>query len=159
MGSFQNTYDDLKKIPITSGLYYFYNSDENLLYIGKSVRLKSRVEQHRFLNDYHRELRYYRIMEMSKTKEQSAILERNIRRVSSRLKWLLNPIAIDWVFHRTKRIEIEEVPAELTKSREKEMILTRKPLFNHETACEEYYKLSAIPFIDMDELPEDVQYM
>jgi len=159
LDSFQNTYDDLEKIPITSGLYYFYDSDENLLYIGKSVRLKSRVEQHRFLNDYHRELRYYRIMEMSKTKEQSAILERNIFRVSHRLMLMLSPLVIDWIFHRTKRIEIEEIPVELIKSRESEVIFERRPLFNHETACDEYYKMAAIPFIDIDELPEDVQYM
>ena len=158
MGSFQNTYDDLEKIPQTSGLYYFYDGDENLLYIGRSARLKSRVEQHRTYNDFLRRIKYYQAIKMSKTYERNVILERNLYQALYHLKYTMeNPLVIDEIFNRTKRIEIEEIPVEFIKSGEKEMILKHKPLFNYETACEEYYSIR-YP-IDMDELPEDIRFM
>lgn len=38
--------DALKKIPARPGVYFFYNNDDVLLYIGKSVNLKTRVRSH-----------------------------------------------------------------------------------------------------------------
>jgi len=50
-------------------------------------------------------------------------------------------LVIDYVFNKVKRIAIKEMPHELTKSKEKEMILKLKPLLNHETNSEEYNRL------------------
>jgi len=144
LDSFQNTYDDLEKIPKTSGLYYFYDSDERLLYIGKAGvgRLRNRVVEHRSHNDFLRRIEYYQTIKMSKTYERNMVLERKLYQALRYLRRTIPyPLVIDQVFHRTKRIEIEEIPVELIKSREKEMILKRKPLFNSETACDEYYSI------------------
>ena len=158
MKSFQNTYDDLEKIPKTSGLYYFYDGDENLLYIGKAINLINRVKQHRYCNDFLRRIKYYQTIKMSKTYERNVILERKLKQALYHLKYTMeNPLVIDEIFHRTKRIEIQEIPVEFIKSGEKEMILKCKPLFNYETACDEYYSIR-YP-IDMDELPEDLRHM
>jgi len=142
--SFQNTYDDLEKIPKTSGLYYFYDGDERLLYIGKAGagRLRNRVGEHRSHNDFLRKIEYYQRIKMSKNYEPNKNFERNLYQSLRYLgRTMPYPLAIDQVFHRTKRIEIEEIPVELIKSREKEMILKLKPLFNRETACDEYYSI------------------
>jgi len=53
----------------------------------------------------------------------------------------LNAIVIDYIFHKVKKIEIEEMPFELIKSKEKEMVQKFKPPFNSQTASEEYYRL------------------
>jgi len=43
------------------GIYMLYNAETNELYIGKAVRLKERIEQHRKLpNDYMRHFTHYR---------------------------------------------------------------------------------------------------
>ena len=43
---FINQKDRLLKIPRVSGIYYFYDKAENLLYIGKARTLRSRIWEH-----------------------------------------------------------------------------------------------------------------
>ena len=43
--------DEINKIPNTSGVYYFYSQQGELLYVGKSVNLRNRVLSH-FSSDY-----------------------------------------------------------------------------------------------------------
>lgn len=43
--------DEISKIPNTSGVYYFYSQQGELLYVGKSVNLRTRVLSH-FSSDY-----------------------------------------------------------------------------------------------------------
>ena len=50
-------------------------------------------------------------------------------------------LVIDLTFNKVKRIEIEEMPKELTESKEKEMIQKYEPPFNSETASDEYYRI------------------
>lgn len=37
---------ELDKLPTTAGVYYFYDGDEQILYVGKSINLKKRVLSH-----------------------------------------------------------------------------------------------------------------
>jgi len=48
------------------------------------------------------------------------------------------PLVIDYVFNKIKRIEVEEMPSELTKAKERENIQKFKPLLNYETNSKEY---------------------
>lgn len=148
MPSFKNNPDDLEKIPRTSGLYYFYDKNDKLLYVGKAKNLHSRIFGHRNSYLFHREGMFFRKILISKgllTKNQEewpeelheSWLDFELRGLSK-----ISPIVIDYIFHKIKRIEIEDVSDELTKSKEKEMILKLKPPFNHQTASYDYYKLS-----------------
>ena len=154
---FKNTREDIKKIPRSSGLYYFYDENDNLLYVGKAKILRSRIGTHRYHNDKLNEVRYYRKMGLTKTEDQKKILERNFHSII----WQRGdePLVIDFIFHRTKRIEIKEMSYELIKSKEKEEILRLKPPFNHETESEEYWTISQISLLEPDKVPSDVRYM
>ena len=54
----------------------------------------------------------------------------------------LEPLVVDKIFERVKRIEIEEIPFEQVKQKEKEKILELKPPFNYETRSDEYFEVS-----------------
>ena len=157
--SFQNTHDDLDKITKTSGLYYFYDHNDVLYYIGKSDLLKYRVLDHRYLNDRLRGMRYYRKMGVGRTQEDIAILEKSFKIFARRYGMMLNPIVIDYIFHRVKKIKTEELPKEYTELEEMRMIQELKPLYNHETACDEYYTIANIDYLEEEDVPEDVQFM
>ena len=161
MDSFQNTDDDVEKITKNSGLYYLYDQNDVLLYIGKSDRLIQRIRSHRNLNDYFRGMRYYRKMGEGRTELECAILEKSFKRFvrSARFWSLMNPIVIDYIFHRVKKIKIRELSKEHTESEEKRIILELKPLYNHETACDEYYPISNIHYLEEEDVPEDVRFM
>ncbi len=48
------------------------------------------------------------------------------------------------IFDRIKKIDIEEMPFELVKKKEKEEIKELRPPFNYQTASEEYYQIQSI---------------
>jgi len=50
MQSFQ-THEELERIPNTSGLYYFYDQNDKLLYIGKAKNLHLRISDHLYLEE------------------------------------------------------------------------------------------------------------
>ena len=159
MKSYRNTKEDIENIPKNSGIYFFYDGNDKLLYVGKAKLLRTRIDQHKYLNDRLREKRYYRIMGISRTKDERAILEKNFNKAQEKWREGETALVIDNIFHRVKRIEIEEMPHEFTKEKEKELIQKLKPPFNFETACDEYYAISGIGNLDLDEIPKDVQYM
>ena len=132
--SFKNTKEELEKIPSASGLYYFYDKDDILLYIGKAKKLKFRIRDHKKCNDKAREGKFYsKMRKMNISLEAREKLEEEIRDFEFRCMGTIHPVTIDFVFHRTSRIEIEEMPHELTAQREEEMICKLKPSFNSET--------------------------
>ncbi len=140
--SFKNTFEDLKSIPSTSGVYYFYDKDDNLLYIGKAKKLKFRIQNHKDCNERVREGAFYsRLRKSNLSPEGREKLEKAIKMFEVSCMGTTYPVKIDSVFHRTVKIEVEEMPHELTEGREEEMIYKLKPLFNSETACDEYYEL------------------
>ena len=48
--------DDIKKLPDAPGVYYFHDESCDIIYIGKSVNIKSRVMSHLSNNDHKREI-------------------------------------------------------------------------------------------------------
>jgi DNA polymerase III subunit epsilon len=48
--------DDIKKLPEAPGVYYFHDENGDIVYIGKSVNIKSRVMSHLSNNDHKREI-------------------------------------------------------------------------------------------------------
>jgi len=147
MQSFQ-THEELERIPNTSGLYYFYDQNDKLLYIGKAKNLHSRIFGHHNCYDFHREGMFFRKILISKgllakvREEWPKDLADSFSDFELRGLSKIKPHVIDYVFNKIKRIEVEEMPHELTKSKEKEMILKLKPLLNHETNSEEYNRLN-----------------
>ena len=59
MKSYKNDFDELKKIPRNSGIYYFYDEDENIIYIGKADILHSRVLAHFKNHSIDREMGFF----------------------------------------------------------------------------------------------------
>ena len=147
MQTFQNTREELEKIPRTSGLYYFYGKDDKIMYVGKARNLNVRTFEHLFAYHFHREGRFFGKIIDSKDlffvdeEDWPKELYHSWRRFQIRSWSRLDPLVIDYIFQKVKRIEIEELSHELTKSKEAEMIKKLKPPFNHETASKEYYRL------------------
>jgi DNA polymerase-3 subunit epsilon len=48
--------EEIKRLPEVPGVYYFHDETGNILYIGKSVNIKSRVMSHFSNNDHKREI-------------------------------------------------------------------------------------------------------
>lgn len=48
--------DDIKRLPEAPGVYYFHDENTDIIYIGKSVNIKSRVMSHLSNNDHKREI-------------------------------------------------------------------------------------------------------
>jgi hypothetical protein len=140
--SIKNVDEDLYNLPYASGLYYFYDKDNNLLYIGKAKKLKSRILNHKYSNNRAREAKFYsKFLKMNLPPESRKKLDEAIRDFEFRGMSTINPVAIDFVFDKVTLIEIEEMPHELTERRETDMIWQLKPRYNSETGSDEYYEL------------------
>ncbi len=148
MKSYRNTNEDINSIIKNSGIYYFYDGNDNLLYIGKSKRLKYRIDGHQDCYHHVRESVFYGKMIKSKgyasREEWPESLQEAINDFELRKDSYIPPVVIDLIFDRVKRIEIEEMPSELIKEKEKELIQKLKPPFNSQTACDEYYNLQGL---------------
>ncbi len=147
MKSYQNNRDEFDKMPTTSGLYYFYDENDTLLYIGKAKSIRARTLMHQRANLQHREGMFLRKITISKglslmnreewPKELDITWKEFELAGMSRVK----PLVIDYIFNKVKRIDIEEMQYDLTKDKEKEMIQKFSPPFNSQTASDEYYRL------------------
>ncbi|MGI0083045.1 MAG: GIY-YIG nuclease family protein [Nitrosopumilaceae archaeon] len=67
--SFKNTEEDRDKLPYTSGIYYFYDENDNLLYLGKAKKFKSRINDHHKNNLMDREGKFYLRIQRAKNTE------------------------------------------------------------------------------------------
>jgi len=143
MQSFQAP-EELERIPNTSGLYYFYDQNDKLLYIGKAKNLHSRIFDHHKSYEFHREgIFFHKILIskglLAKVREEwpkdlaDSVIDFEFRGLSKK-----KPLVIDYVFNKIKRIKIEEMPSELTKAKERENIQKFKPLLNYEMNSKEY---------------------
>ncbi len=144
--SFLNTKEENEKLPYTSGLYFFYDENDNLLYLGKSKKLKSRIIEHRRNNLMDREGKFYLRIQRNKGYTNPDEWHEDLKTAFKdfRMRYLFHnqsPLVIDAIFHRVKKIVIEEMPHEMTKQKEKELIETLKPTFNSQTASDEYYSI------------------
>lgn len=137
----------MKNLPNSSGIYYYYEGDR-LLYIGRANNLSRRTTEHAGNNLWFREFKFYQKMlkmknfgyEREKYPEDIDKILRDFE-FRSRDNVMLPPHVIDLIFHRITRIEIQEMPFELAKQKEKELIQELKPPFNYETASDEYYQI------------------
>ena len=145
MKSYKNNFEELKKITQTSGLYYFYDEHDDILYIGKANVLRSRVLAHYHNHSLYREMGFFvkilnskglSIKDEEKLPRKLLDIWDNFRERESKHKILV----IDTKFNQVKRIEIEEMPKELTESNEKNMIEKHEPIYNFETNSDEYYQ-------------------
>jgi len=141
--SFKNTFDEIVKIPHTSGLYYFYDKIGNLLYIGRAKVLKSRIKDHRKCNNLDRESKFYSILlERSYPPENQKRLDRQIEDFKFRCENSITVLAIDRIFHKVTRIDIQEMPYEEAKKLELEMIEKLEPPLNSQTGSDVYDELT-----------------
>ncbi len=147
MKSYKNEFEELKKIPRTSGIYYFYDKNDKILYIGKANNLHSRTLAHFHNHSLYREMGFFvKILNSKglsiKDKEK---LPKELLDMWDNFKdrEFSNPkmIVIDFILNRIQRIDVEEISKELTKSKEKDMIQKYEPPFNFETACSEYFEI------------------
>jgi len=146
MKSYKNDFDELKKIPKTSGIYYFYGENDNVLYIGKANILHSRIFAHFHEHSLFRQIGFFVKMIESKgfSVKDKENLPKELLNIWDDLcekDWSSSPIVIDWVFDKVKRIEIEEMPKELTKEKEKKLILKFQPIYNSESNSIEYNEI------------------
>lgn len=133
-----------REIPQTSGIYIFYDENDQSLYVGKAKVLRSRIIFH--FNQYlHRQKCRILLQEtFSKYSPEEIIEKLSISRIS---RWETevdrwfdgfdDTSAIERVMDSVKRVEIEEIDKK-TKLREIELIAALKPLFNSEVESEEY---------------------
>jgi len=138
MKSFKNTQEELDKLPTnTSGLYYFYD-DNRLLYVGRARNLKSRITMHEVASDFHREQRFYRRIVQSKgyssEKDFPELLIEAMRDFGFRVMSKVDYTVIDMIWEKITTIEIEEMPFELAKQKEKKQIKELRPPFNYQTS-------------------------
>lgn len=147
--TFQNTPEDIENIPLTSGLYYLYDESDALMYIGRARSLRSMIHEHRDINSWVVKLG------ISWKEYENEISEENREKLYKKAAYIKYdvlsksvPLVIDIIFERVKTIEIEEMPIDETKMKRAERILELQPMYNHETACEEYYDIKGYYYDD-----------
>jgi len=145
--SFQNNREEIDRIPRTSGIYYFYDENNVIIYIGKANNLYSRTLAHFTNHSIDRQMRFF--VKMIESKGFSIMEEEKLPKelldIWKRLKERgnsSNALVVDLVFDKVKKITIEEMPKEETESKEKELIDEFQPIYNSESNSEEYYKLA-----------------
>jgi len=141
-----NNREEFEEIPKTSGLYYFYDENGSVLYIGKANNLYSRIVAHYINNSLCKEIAFFvktiklkgfSIKEEEKLPKELRDIWKNFKERESKHSILV----VDLIFDKVKRITIEEMPEEETKSKEKNLIEMCQPTYNSETNSEEYSKL------------------
>lgn len=144
MKYFVNNLSELKRIPKTSGLYYFYNGDNDLFYVGRAQNLNQRIIAHQKLNVLHHEA-----LDLKKEMPVGYEYDKNRWGNDLRKKWedyefkMMNKqmLVIDLAFHKITKIGIEEMDHDLTISKEKEMIEKLQPMLNSEVGSDKYEQL------------------
>ena len=139
---FKNSFDEIITIPSSSGLYYFYDDSGKLLYVGLAKTLKSRIKDHRKLNNLEREGKFYSKLQQKKySPENQKRLEAKIDEFRYKCMTSITSLAIDRIFHKVSRIEVQEMPYPVAERMEFEMINSLKPPFNWESGSDEYDEL------------------
>ena len=142
--SFVNVFPELKRIPKTSGLYYFYNGQNELLYVGRAKNLNQRILSHHKVNILHQEGLSLKKKMPKGFEHERKKWDPDLVREWSDFEFKVGGkeiLVVDYVFHKVTRIEIEEMVHELAISNEREMIEKLQPPMNSETASDEYFRL------------------
>lgn len=107
--SFKNTNEGLRKIPRTSGVYYFYDKDDKIYYVGKAKVLRSRIRGHGNNNDRVREAKFFRnMLQTNLSPESKQELDKAIREFESRGMSKIKPVVVDFVFDQVTRIDMKK---------------------------------------------------
>ncbi len=116
------TYSDIPDLP---GIYYLYE-EENLMYIGKSIHLKTRIATHRTTS--RDRIKKLDLIESTSIDDLSKITDfLSINTISAALTCQ----RIDLVFNRVTEIKFKLVDKESLDAFELEEIKKHKPLFNN----------------------------
>ena len=135
--------NEVEKIPRKSGIYFFFDKDNQLMYVGKAQDLYWRIDKHikdfRKYEDAKEALEFF----YAKYSIQEIIKFEGEQKTNYELFSLLykSGTIIDKILDRVKKIEVEEYRKEKNEQKEKELIQSLKPPFNSQTACKEYYKI------------------
>ncbi len=142
MKSFKNNSEEIEKIPLTSGLYYLYDASDTLMYVGRAKSLRSRIQEHRDINSWVLKMGLsWEEYQKESSEENRSSLHEKAKQISYDFFSKPVPLVIDIMFDRVQTIEIEEMSFEGSQTKEIERILDWQPLYNHETACDEYYEI------------------
>ena len=134
MRIFEIKFETLKKIPRSSGIYYFFNENNDVVYAGKASNLQSRILAHFYNYSLCKEIEYF--VKMLKLKgyslKEKEKIPNGIMKIWESFKdreFSASILVIDENLDKVKMIKIEEISKELTKSRERELILDLEPIF------------------------------
>ena len=134
---------ELQNIPKKSGVYYFFDEADQLMYVGKAQNLYWRIDKHikdfRKYEDVKKDLEFF----YSRYSLQEIIKIEGVQKTKYDLINALyrSGTVIDKILDRVKKIKVEELKEEEVEQKEKELIQSLKPPFNSQTACEEYSKI------------------
>lgn len=124
-------------MPTKSGIYYFYDENDVLLYIGKAENFRERMRKH--MNEHEEYADYFKIIENLNEDTIAKLSDKDFDRYSwAESLYGGSKQAIDQELHQVKRIGFEEDSSESLRQKEKELILKFKPPFNKESDSEEY---------------------
>jgi integrase len=124
------TYSEIPDLP---GIYYLYE-EENLMYIGKSIHLKTRIDNHRASNKT-----IIEYMDLVESKSNEELIDITDFLLIQNINAALNSQRIDLVFDRVTEIKHKLIDKDNLDSFELKEIEKHKPLFNNG-----YYEYDAI---------------
>ena len=124
------TYSEIPDLP---GIYYLYE-EENLMYIGKSIHLKTRIDNHRASNKT-----IIEYMDLVESKSNEELIDITDFLLIQNINAALNSQRIDLVFDRVTEIKHKLIDKDNLDSFELKEIEKHKPLFNGK-----YYEYDAI---------------
>jgi hypothetical protein len=142
---FRKIEGDYQKIPPTSGIYIFYDKQNQPLYVGKASTVRARISTH--IENYRqliRNVEYLRNFIKENTSEEITVEYKNKDSKFWRFARWWKPqslIVIEQVMDKVVRIEIDELPKNKITLKELDYIVKLEPTFNSQVEHEEYTKL------------------
>jgi len=141
--SFEHVYRNYSKLPQASGVYFFYNYDNELLYVGRAKNFRNRINQHCTMNSVKRkyDFNFASLYSEFVPKEAKIVIEKCIKTMNC-WSYSQQPLqSIDAVFHTVNVIKFQPMSHEISKIEEKELIAKLKPTYNFESNSTEYYSI------------------
>ncbi len=135
--------NEVEKIPKKSGIYYYFDKENQLLYVGKAANLHFRTIEHiKNFRDHEKGKKMLNDLYSKRSLSDIVKFDSHQRSMYDLVNCLYQSgNVIDKILDRVKTIKVEEFQKEVLKQREDQLIQTMRPLFNSQTACEEYYNI------------------
>lgn len=123
-----NNLFNLYGIPTTPGLYYFYNSNDELLYVGKAKKLRNRIFEHWKI---HKEFVIYNICQkIAYAPSSDECKDQAIQAIPRKYREPPSSVPFDTAFVEASYVEIEEMAYQIISTMEKKKISELQPLYN-----------------------------